>query len=173
MKNIKILFVILSLTLIFSTVGFGQDVTYSSLGGGSVSLQAQKGKVVVLAVGATWLPLSKNQVAITNKLAKKYAGRDVVFYFVATDSTAAKSKNFASNEDVQAFGTRTKLTSSILRDSDGATTLKRFKIDQIPAFIIFDKDGKPVSEPFGGITPTAEAENDLVVLISKRIDQVL
>jgi thiol-disulfide isomerase/thioredoxin len=173
MKNIKILFVILSLTLIFSTVGFAQDVSYNSLGGGSVSLQSQKGKVIVLAVGATWLPLSKNQAVITNKLSKKYAGRDVVFYFVATDSTAAKSKNFASNEDIQAFAARNKLTTSILRDSDGTTTLKRFKIDQIPAFIIFDKEGKTPFEPFGGITPTADAENDLVLQISKKIDQIL
>ena len=173
MKNIKILFVILSLTLIFSTVSFGQDVTFSGLGGESVSLQSQKGKIVVLAVGATWLPLSKNQVAITNKLSKKYAGRDVIIYFVATDSTTAKSKNFASNDDVQAFATRNKLTASILRDSDGAATLKRFKIDQLPAFVIFDKEGKMVTEPFGGLTPTAEAENDLVLQISRRIDLLL
>jgi thiol-disulfide isomerase/thioredoxin len=173
MKNIKFLFVILSLSLIFSTVSFGQDVTFSSLGGESVTLQSQKGKVVVLAVGATWLPLSKNQAAITNKLSKKYAGRDVVVYFVATDSTAAKSKNFASNDDVQAFATRNKLTASILRDSDGAATLKRFKIDQLPAFIIFDREGKLVTEPFGGLTPTTEAENELVIQISRRIDLIL
>lgn len=173
MKNIKILFAILSLTLVFSTVGFAQTVSFSALGGESVSLQSQKGKVVVLAIGATWLPLSKNQAVIASKLAKKYAGRDVVIYFVATDSNVAKSKNFATNEDVQAFATRNKLTASILRDSDGAATLKRFKIDQLPAFIIFDKDGKSVSEPFGGLTPTAEAENNMVLQISKKIDEIL
>lgn len=173
MKNIKFLFVILSLTLVFSAVSFAQEVRFSSLGGESVSLQSQRGKVVVLSVGATWLPLSKNQVAITNKLSKKYAGRDVVFYFVATDSDVAKSKNFASNDDVQAFATRNKLTASILRDSDGAATLKAFKIDQIPAFIIFDKTGKAPFEPFSGLTPTSQAENDLMSLISKKIDEIL
>lgn len=173
MKNIKNLFAVLILTFVFSAVSFGQEVSLISLGGESVSLQSQKGKVVVLAVGATWLPLSKNQVAITNKLAKKYAGRDVVVYFVATDSTAAKSKNFASNEDIQAFATRNKLSAAILRDADGAATLKRFKIDQLPAFIIFDKNGKAATEPFGGLTPTVEAENDLVNQISRQIDQIL
>ncbi len=143
MKNIKFLFVILTLTFVFSNVGKAQNVSLTTLGGDNFSLQSQKGKIVVLAVGASWLPLSKNQTLVINKLAKKYAGRDVVIYFVATDSTAAKSKNFASSEQIQTFATRNKMTASILRDSDGAATLKKFKIDQLPAFLVFDKDGKP------------------------------
>lgn len=171
MKNIKLLFGILILTFVFSTVGFSQNVSFTALDGGNLSLQSQKGKVVVLAVGATWLPLSKYQAIVINKLAKKYAGRNVVIYFVATDSTAAKSKNFASNDDIQAFATRNKLTSSILRDSDGAGTLKKFKIDQLPAFIVFDKEGKAAAEPYGGLTPNKE--DDLIVQISKKIDEIL
>ena len=173
MKNIKTLFVVLGLIFVFSSLGFAQSVTLTSLSGDNVSLQSQKGKVVVLAIGATWLPLSKNQAAITNRLAKKYGGRDVVIFFVATDSTAAKSKNYASNEDLQAFATRTKLNSTVLRDADGSATLKKFKIDQIPAFLIFDKEGKLASEPFGGLTPTADAETGLVNQISLKIDELL
>jgi hypothetical protein len=62
-----------------------------------------------------------------------------------------------------------------VRDAEGTTTLKRFKIDQLPAFIILDKDGKPVAEPIGGLTfsPTPEDENDLVNQIARRIDQIL
>jgi thiol-disulfide isomerase/thioredoxin len=171
MKNIKLLFAILMFTFVFSTAGYSQNLSFTALDGENLSLQTQKGKVVVLAVGATWLPLSKNQAIVINKLSKKYAGRDVVIYFVATDSTAAKSKNFASNEEIQAFATRNKLTSSVLRDSDGAGTLKKFKIDQLPAFIVFDKEGKAAAEPYGGLTPTKE--DDLIVQISRKIDEIL
>lgn len=172
MKNFKHLFVILSLIFVFSSFGLAQNLTFPALNGNNFSLQSGKGKIVVLAVGATWLPLSKNQAIITNLLAKKYAGRDVAVYFLTTDSTDAKSKNFASDSDIQTFATRNKVaTSSILRDSDGGIILKKFKLDQIPAFIIFDKDGKSAGEPFGGLTPNKE--NDLLIIISKKIDELL
>lgn len=172
MKNFKHLFVILSLILVFSSVGSAQNLSFPTLDGSNVSLQADKGKIVVLAVGATWLPLSANQAIVTNALAKKYVGRDVIVYFLATDSTDAKSKNFASDADIQTFAARNKVASnSILRDSDGGVILKRFKLDQIPAFIILDKAGKSAGEPFGGLTP--KKENDLLIIISKRIDELL
>ena len=62
------------------------QTTLSSLDGSSVNVQGQKGKVVVLAVGASWLPLSEQQAAFTATLARKFAGKDVVIYFVFTDS---------------------------------------------------------------------------------------
>lgn len=173
MKNIKLLLAVLTLTVAFSSIGSAQtdNPTFQSLNGQSVSLQNQKGKIVVLALGASWLPLSKNQAVITTKLAKKYAGKDVVFYFVATDSTTAKSKNYASNEKIQAFATQNKLTVPILRDSDGTLALKSYKVDQIPSFVLLDKQGNMVSEPFGGVTP--EAENDFITQISAAIDKAL
>ena len=72
MKNIKIFFVILSLVFALSSRFAAQNVTFTSLDGGKFDLASQKGKVVVLAIGASWLPLSKNQAVIINKLAKKY-----------------------------------------------------------------------------------------------------
>lgn len=171
MKNIKFLLVILSLMFMFASVGFAQSATLTALDGGSVSLNSQKGKVVVLAIGATWLPLSKNQAIVANKLSKKYLGKDVVIYFVATDSTSAKSKNFASNEAVQSFAANNKMTATVLRDSDGAATLKKFGVDQLPAFVVLDKDGKMIGEAFGGVTPNGETE--LANQISMAIDKIL
>ncbi|MGI9036432.1 MAG: TlpA disulfide reductase family protein [Pyrinomonadaceae bacterium] len=171
MKNIKFLLIVVSLMFVFSSVNFAQNATLTALDGGSVSLGAQRGKVVVLAIGATWLPLSKNEAIVVNKLSKKYAGRDVVIYFVATDSSDAKSKNYASNAELQSFVTRNKLAASVLRDSDGAATLKKFNVDQIPAFVVLGKDGKIIGEPFGGVTP--DAETDLADKISQAIDKIL
>lgn len=171
MKNIKIFLVVFSFMMAFSSIGFAQSVSLTALNGDSVSLNSQKGKVVVLAIGATWLPLSKNQAIVTNKLSKRYAGRDVVIYFVATDSTVTKSKNFASNDELQAFAARNKMTASVLRDSDGGATLKKYKVDQIPAFVVLDKDGKIIGEAFGGVTPNEET--NLANAISQAIDKIL
>lgn len=126
---------------------------------------------MILALGASWLPLSANQATITTDLANKYRGKDVVLYFVTTDSTAAKSKNYASDAQIQTFATKNKLTVPVLRDSDGAVLLKTYKVDQIPAFVILDKDGKAIAEPFGGVTPNAE--KDLAKQIAMKVDGLL
>lgn len=151
------------------TLSAAAQTSLVGLDGSRVDVQGQRGKVVILAIGASWLPLSGKQAEFTNLLAKKYAGRDVVVYFVSTDSTTPKSKNFASNEDVKKFATANKLTATILRDGDGALTLKKFNIDQIPSFVILDKNGNMVGQAFGGIDPSY----DITVPISHAIDKIL
>lgn len=140
-----------------------------SLDGSRVNVEGQAGKVVVMAIGASWLPLSDKQAEFTNALAKKYAGRNVIFYFVATDSLNPKSKNFAANDTIQRFSAENKLTATVLRDSDGAATFKKFNIEQVPSFIVLDKSGKQIGEPFGGIDP----KYDITIPISKVIDRLL
>lgn len=169
MKNIKNILAVFGLLVAFSFAARAQSVTFTSIDGAKIDLASQKGKVVVLAIGASWLPLSKDQAVAINKLAKKYAGRDVVFYFIATDSTSPKSKNYASDDAIRKFGQTNKLTITILRDSDGAVSIKQYKVDQMPAFVILDKDGKPSGAPFGGIDP----DTDISIPLSKRIDPLL
>lgn len=169
MKNIKSILAVIGLLIVFSFAVSAQKVVLTSTDGGEVNVTGQTDKVVVLAVGASWLPLSKDQVLITNKLAKKYAGRDVAIFFVMTDSNNTKSKNYASDESIQAFAAKNKLAVKVLRDSDGLLTLKKFGIDQLPSFVILDKTGKQSGEVFGGIDP----ESDLSIPISKAIDKLL
>lgn len=173
MKNIKILLAVFTLVIGLATVSMAQSVSLPSLDGGSVSLGSQKGKVVVLAIGASWLPLSRQQAVIANKLSKKYAGKDVVIYFVTTDSANAKSKNFASDEQVKAFAARSKMTVPILRDADGAVTLKKYNVDQLPSFVVLDKDGNMAGEAFGGLDPDAAATDNLANQIAQTIDKLL
>lgn len=169
MKNIKSILAIFGLLIAFSFAAQAQTITFTSIDGAKVDLASQKGKVVVLAIGASWLPLSKNQAIAINKLSKKYTGKDVAFYFIATDSTSAKSKNYASDDDIRKFSQTNKLTVSILRDSDGVTSTKQYKIDQMPAFIILDKEGKLSGTPFGGIDP----DTDISTILSTKIDAIL
>lgn len=169
MKNIKAIFAVFGLLAAFSFVARAQDITFTSLDGAKVNLASDKGKIVVLAIGASWLPLSKSQAVAINKLAKKYSGKDVAFYFIATDSTSQKSKNYASDDVIRKFSQTNKLTVSVLRDSDGVTSIKQYKIDQMPAFVILDKEGKIVGAPFGGIDP----DTDISVILSPKIDAIL
>jgi len=168
MKSIKLLAGALFVTAVFAFSAAAQT-SLIGLDGSRVDVQGQRGKVVILAVGASWLPLSGKQAQYTNSLTKKYAGRDVVVYFVSTDSMAAKSKNFASNDDIKKFATANKLTATVLRDSDGAATLKKFNIDQIPSFVVLDKNGNIVGQAFGGIDPNY----DITIPISRAVDKIL
>lgn len=168
MKKIKTTFAILGLAAACGVAAVAQT-PLSALDGSRVDVQAHRGKVVILALGATWLPLSAKQAEYTNMLAKKYAGRDVVVYFVATDSTNAKSKNFATTADIEKFVVGQKLMVSVLRDSDGAVTLKKFNVDQLPSFVVLDKQGNVSGSPFGGIDP----KFDITVPISRSVDGLL
>ncbi len=168
MKSLKTFAVILAFVAASAFASFGQTPV-AKLDGGTVDVQAQNGKVVVLAIGASWLPLSTKHAEYANALAKKYAGRDVVFYYVVTDSTNTKSKNFASDDAVRKFTAANRIGMTVLRDSDGSVILKKFKVDQVPSFLILDKTGGPAGEAFGGIDP----KFDITVPISKRIDSLL
>jgi hypothetical protein len=168
MRYIKFSISVFILTAAFVVTAAAQT-SLVGLDGSRVDVQGQRGKVIILAVGASWLPLSGKQAEYANSLAKRYAGRDVAVYFVSTDSTNAKSKNFASNDDIKKFATANKLNVTILRDADGAATLKKFNIDQLPSFVVLDKNGNMVGQAFGGIDPNY----DITTPISKAVDKLL
>jgi thiol-disulfide isomerase/thioredoxin len=167
MKNLKSLLVLLFAVALLAVSASAQN-SLQQLGGGSVDVQAQRGKVVVLAFGAKWLPLSAKQVDFTNLLAKKYAGKNVAIYYVCTDSLNEKSKNHATNEMLSTFASDNKLSVPVLRDPDGVL-MKKLRVDQLPSFVVIDKTGAVSGDAFGGIDP----KFDITVPISKRIDSLL
>jgi hypothetical protein len=170
MKLIKTFAAALFVSAIFAMSTYSQ-ASLASLDGNRVDIEGQRGKVVILAVGGSWVPLqlSTKMADFTNTLARRYTGKDVVVYFVATDSTSGKSHNVASDDDLRKFATTTKLNVPILRDPDGGVVLKRYSIDQVPAFVIIDKTGHQAGEVFGGIDP----KNDVTLPISKTVDKLL
>jgi uncharacterized protein (DUF2141 family) len=169
MRTLKGFILISSLTALFSATAAAQ--TLRSLDGASVDLSNQKGKVVVLAVGSAWLPLSAKQADYTNALAKKYAGKNVAFYFIATDSANTGSKNFTSTDGIRKFASTNKLGVPVLLDPDGAGTMRKYAIDQVPSFVVLDKTGSRAGDPMGGIDSTGRY--DITVPLSKTIDRLL
>jgi peroxiredoxin len=139
-----------------------------SIDGQTVSSDSLRGEVVVLAFGASWLPLSRTQLQGIRKLADKFSERGVVVYWVSTDSESPKSKNYASDEQLRAFSKKYGLSVTVLRDPEGRIS-RQFKIDQLPAIVILDKQGSPAGPPIGGLDP----EGDLVKQLSQPLEVVL
>lgn len=144
----------------------GADFSLRAIDGQAVTAESLRGEVAVLAFGASWLPLSRNQLEGVKKLADDYSGRGVAVYWVSTDSESPKSKNYASDDQLRALARKYKVT--VLRDPDGAVS-KKLGVDQLPSVVIFDKQGNVSGGPIGGLDPTAS----LATQLSARLDKIL
>ncbi len=164
------LLVVLGSSLAWAQKRDGGPVEFSmrSIDGRPVTSESLRGEVVVLAFGASWLPLSRNQLQGIRKLADEYSDRGVVVYFVSTESEDSKSKNFASDEQLSAFAQKYGLNVTVLRDPDGAVS-KKIGVDQLPSIVILDKQGNVVGEPIRGIDP----QGNLAGQLASRLDKIL
>lgn len=169
MKTLLTIFTALALTAVLAASVRAQGANYAKLGGERFDLDSQKGKVVVLAVGARWLPLSKNQAEVLNKLAAKYDAGKVSFYFVMVDLVTGPPMDVSTDVQLQDFAKANKLAATILRDPKAAVTSKNFKPDQLPAFIVLDKDGRMVGEAITGLDPKADNATVLAARIDKAV----
>jgi peroxiredoxin len=157
-----------SLALAQKSDGAPVEFSMRSIDGRPVTSESLRGEVVVLAFGASWLPLSRTQLQGIRKLADEYSDRGVVVYFVSTESEDTKSKNFASDDQLRAFAEKYGLKVTVLRDPDGAVS-KKFGIDQLPSIVILDKQGSVVGEPIRGIDP----QGNLAGQLAKSLDKIL
>ncbi|MCM3900631.1 MAG: TlpA family protein disulfide reductase [Pyrinomonadaceae bacterium] len=157
-----------SVALAQKSDGGAVDFSMKSIDGQTVTSESLRGEVVVLAFGASWLPLSRTQLQGIRKLADEYSGRGVVVYFVSTESEDPKSKNFASDEQLRAFSQKYGLKVTVLRDPDGEVS-KKIGIDQLPSIVILDKQGNVVGEPIQGFDP----QGNLVGQLASRLGKIL
>ncbi|HEY0320973.1 MAG TPA: TlpA disulfide reductase family protein [Pyrinomonadaceae bacterium] len=141
-----------------------------SIDGQSVSPEELHGQVVILAVGASWLPLSRKQAQSIRKLANEYGKRGVVVYWVSTDSESPKSKNYASDGQLKEFARRHELNVTVLRDPD-ATTVKQMGVDQLPAIIILDKEGRIYRSPITGLDPEGNLSEQLAEPLNELLNK--
>src|SRR3954463_10587720 len=108
MRNRKTLLVLFMVMAVAASLAVAQsrgpvDFSLRSIDNQTITSDSLRGEVVVLAFGASWLPLSKAQLQGVRKLADEYSDRGVVVYWVSTESEDPKSKNFASNDQLRAF----------------------------------------------------------------------
>lgn len=145
-----------------------QPVQFSlrALDGPAVTAESLHGEVVVLAFGASWLPLSRTELQSVKKLADDYSARGVVVFWVSTESENPKSKNYASDDQLRVFAQRYGLKVTVLRDPDGEVS-KKVGVDQLPSIVILDKRGNPFGEPISGLDPNANLAGHLAALLDK------
>jgi len=166
-RSIAMLALLASSSLVFGQRANGPvEFSLRSVDGQTITSNSLKGEVVVLAFGASWLPLSKTQLQGIRKLADEYANRGVVVYWVSTESEDAKSKNFATDEQLRAFAQKYGLKVTVLRDPDGVTS-KKFGVDQLPSIVILNKDGNSVGSPIGGLDPNGNIAAQLAPVLDK------
>ena len=161
------------ITLLATSVALAQnparaDFSLRSIDGQTVTSDSLRGEIVVLAFGASWLPLSKTQLQGVRKLADEYSNRGVVVYWVSTESDDSKSKNFASDDQLRSFANKYGLKVTVLRDLDGGVS-KKFGVDQLPSIVILDKQGNMVDGPIGGLDPSG----NLAAQLASRLDKLL
>jgi peroxiredoxin len=160
------------LILLGASASFAQtprvDFSLRSTDGQTVTSESLRGEIVVLAFGASWLPLSRTQLQGVRKLADDYSSRGVVVYWVSTESDDSKSKNFASDEQLRSFSQKYGLKVTVLRDPDGAVS-KKFGVDQLPSIVILDKQGNMSDGPIGGLDPNG----NLAAQLASRLDKLL
>jgi peroxiredoxin len=158
-----------ALSVLLIAVPFAQaqspDFSLRAIDGPAVTSESLRGEIVVLAFGASWLPLTRNQMEGLKKLADQYASRGVAVYWVTTESDSPKSKNFVSDEELRDLGRKYKI--SVLRDSEGPVS-RRLGVDQLPATVILNKQGQ-IAATLGGLDPSA----DLAKQLAERLDKML
>ena len=168
-RRVAIITSVLAIAMTVSMPGLAQnpapDFSLRAIDGETVTSASLRGEVVVLAFGASWLPLTRNQMEAVKKLADQYAARGVAVYWISTESESPKSKNYASDEQLRALAQKYKAT--VLRDPDGAVS-KKLGVDQLPSVVIIDKQGN-VADRIGGMDPSA----DLAKQLSERLSKVL
>ena len=144
------------------------DFSLHSIDGQTITASSLRGEVVVLAFGASWLPLSRTQLQGIRKLADKYSDQGLVVYWVSTESDNPKSKNFASDEQLRGFSQKYGLRVTVLRDPDGVVS-KKFGVDQLPSIVILDKQGNLSGAPVSGLDPNG----DIAAQLASRLDKLL
>jgi peroxiredoxin len=169
-KRSLVLTAVISMILILSSTLLAiQPAQFSmrSLDGQTVTSNSLRGKTIVFIAGASWLPLSRSQVQGIQKVADNYKDRGVEFFWVSTDSTSQKSKNYASDEDLREFARKYNLKLNILRDPDG-TAMKKLGVDQVLAYVIIDKTGNVSGAPVCGFNP----DTDVSERIARALDNI-
>lgn len=139
--------------------------SFQSLDGRMVTAESLRGRVVVLAFSATWLPLTKAQMQGVQKFADEQRGKVEVFW-VSTDSAAPKSRNYASDDQLREFAKQNSLRVTVLRDPDGVMS-KRLGVDQVPSIVILDRDGNVSGAPVLGFDPKGDLSQTIGTRIAK------
>ena len=139
------------------------NVTLRTLDGGAFTTAENKGKVIVLSFGATWVPMTAKELPALQKLANAHPKAS--FYWVSTNTAKAGAQNYAADADLQAFAAKNGLRIPVLRDAEKAA-YKAFGLTSLPCIVVIDKDGNVKLKQEGFDPDQAEPFGDVGQVIS-------
>ena len=163
----KFILSLLTLTLASgAALAQSPSAAFRTVDGHDVKLADQKGKVVVMSFGGTWVPLASKELPALQKIADRYSTRGVQVYWVSINSAKTGARNYASDADLQAFAQKHNLKVTALRDPD-QVAYKAFGLDAVPTVVIIDQQGDLAHKHVGFGADQNEAYSDLVRVIER------
>lgn len=114
------------------------NFSYPDKNGNTVTMASLKGKVVLVDVWATWCGPCKAEIPHLKKLEEEMKGKDVAIVSLSTDSPNDKEKWLKMIRDENLGGIQ-------VFAGSGNEFSKYYKINSIPRFLVFDKNGKIVT----------------------------
>lgn len=117
----------------------GYEFTYKDIEGKNVSFSDFRGKIVYIDAWATWCGPCRAEIPSLKKLEKEFHGKDIVFVSISLDKSkdTEKWKRFVREKELTGI--------QLISDDAFNTSLARdYKINSIPRFLLFDKEGKIV-----------------------------
>ena len=111
------------------------DFTFIDTAGNEIALSRFKGKYVYIDCWATWCGPCRAQIPHLKKLEERYAGKDIAFVSISSDSNREKWQRTVCDERLGG-------AQLIEKCPTNSPFSAYFKISGIPRFIILDKEGR-------------------------------
>jgi peroxiredoxin len=142
------------------TTGAGQDTSFVTPDGQTVTLSGLRGKIVVLLFGGVQDPQCRDEFKALESLAERFQGKDVRIYWVSVNPA-----NEVSNAQLKnPCGPVSSVV--VLRDENQAA-FKRYsgKRAQLPTIVVLNQQGDAQGQPRGGFNPNSDFINDIAGMI--------
>lgn len=99
-------------------------------------LNRHKGKVIYIDFWASWCMPCKEEIPFISKLREKYKRRDIVFLYLAYKDTENAWRKALKEESLEK-----ETNNFFIINSKNSKILEKIKLELIPRYIIFDKQG--------------------------------
>ncbi len=163
-RNWKRALILATIVIAMSAAGVAAQTptgTLQTTEGKSIDLAEWKGKIVVLSFSGSWVPLAPKELPALQKLADRFASRDVRVFWVSINSSKPGARTYAADADLKAFATKNGYTLPVLRDAD-QKLYKDLALDAVPTLILLDKQGKVIRKHVGFGAESGEAYGEII-----------